>query len=70
MSDKWKCEQCSNEFSVGEGFLGSMEDFEFQMSKEDEQNKELMECSPFMNFVQLCQKCYDHKLKENGNSKK
>ena len=61
------CDECKCSFSISSGgFLGSLDDFEFQLSDKDKENKELMECSPFMDFVQLCNKCYRQK---NGSSK-
>lgn len=61
MTDFFICDKCNSQFKIGDGgFLGSMDDFEFQMSTEDKQNKELIECSPFMNYVQLCPKCYNN----------
>lgn len=59
------CDECSNQFEIGSGgFLGSLDDFEFQMSKDDDlKEQEAFECSPFMNYVQLCKKCYQNKIK-------
>lgn len=58
------CDECMEGFYIGEGFLGSLEDFEFQIS--DKNNKEIeeqkqFECSPFTNYVQLCNSCFSKK---------
>lgn len=58
------CDECSNHFYVGQGFLGSLDDFEFQISnKEDAEliEQSSFECSPFMNYVQLCNLCFSKK---------
>lgn len=54
------CDECGKRFEVGEGFLGSIDDFEFQMSDRDAIQEDV-ECSPFMNYVQLCNDCYKQK---------
>ena len=61
----FECDECGNQFSVGHGFLGSIGDFEFQMSDRDA-IKEDFECSPFMNYVQLCNDCYTNRLETDG----
>jgi hypothetical protein len=48
------CDECGAEFSVGKGFLGSIDDFE---------------CSPFMSYVQLCDNCYTKRLESDGKAK-
>lgn len=58
------CDECKKGFYIGQGFLGSLDDFEFQIS--DKQNKHIQEqqefeCSPFTNYVQLCNSCYSKK---------
>jgi hypothetical protein len=52
------CDECGEKFSVGRGFLGSKDDFEYQMTDRNESIDEV-ECSPFMNYVQLCDNCYN-----------
>lgn len=61
----FECDECGKQFSVGHGFLGSIGDFEFQMSDRNA-IKEDFECSPFMNYVQLCNDCYTHRLETDG----
>jgi hypothetical protein len=57
------CYECSNQFEIGSGgFLGSLDDFEFQMSGKDKEEQEFLECSPFMNYIQLCKKCYEKRV--------
>jgi len=57
------CDECKINFSIQSGgFLGSLEDFEFQMTKKDldsilEEQKNF-ECSPFLNYVSLCSMCF------------
>lgn len=54
------CDNCKTLFHVGDGFMGSLDDFEFQISDKSKiKDQEIFECSPFMNFVQLCKKCYN-----------
>ena len=53
----FECDECGAMFSVGQGFLGSKDDFEFQMSDRNEKIDDV-ECSPFTNYVQLCDGCY------------
>lgn len=55
----FSCDECEKKFSVGQGFLGSLNDFEFQMSDRSAINEDV-ECSPFMSYVQLCNHCYDN----------
>jgi hypothetical protein len=62
-SKDFECDECKFPFKVGQGFLGSMDDFEFQMSDRDESFSEF-ECNPFMDYVQLCNECYN-KRKNN-----
>jgi hypothetical protein len=59
----FECDECKVGFKVGQGFLGSMDDFEFQMSDRDESFSDF-ECNPFMDYVQLCNECYN-KRKNN-----
>jgi hypothetical protein len=59
----FECDECKVRFKVGQGFLGSMDDFEFQMSDRSENFSEF-ECNPFMDYVQLCNECYN-KRKNN-----
>ncbi|WP_438964745.1 hypothetical protein [Winogradskyella sp.] len=57
------CNECSNQFEIGSGgFLGSLDDFEFQMSTNDKEEQEFLECSPFMSYIQLCKKCYEKRV--------
>ena len=56
-NDDFTCDECGAKFSVGQGFLGSKDDFEFQMSDRNEKIDDV-ECSPFTNYVQLCDGCY------------
>lgn len=56
----FECDECGNGFSVGQGFLGSIGDFEFQMSDRNAIQEDV-ECSPFMNYVELCNDCYKQK---------
>jgi hypothetical protein len=60
------CDECGTKFAVGQGgFLGSIDDFEFQMSEQERKDfKDDFECSPFMNYVQLCRDCYKIKLEQ------
>lgn len=60
----FKCDECGKNFSVGQGFLGSMNDFEFQMSDRNAIQEEV-ECSPFMSYVQLCNDCYTKRLEQD-----
>lgn len=70
MTDLFLCDKCNSQFKIGDGgFLGSQEDFEFQMDRDDNSLKNeysSFECSPFMNYVQLCPKCYK---KDDSNDK-
>ncbi len=54
----FECDDCKVTFKVGEGFLGSIDDFEFQMSDRSESFDEF-ECNPFMDYVQLCNECHE-----------
>jgi hypothetical protein len=56
-NDDFTCDECGKKFSVGHGFLGSKDDFEFIMSDRTEKIDDV-ECSPFTNYVQLCDDCY------------
>jgi hypothetical protein len=56
-NDDFTCDECGKKFSVGQGFLGSKDDFEFIMSDRTEKIDDV-ECSPFTNYVQLCDDCY------------
>ena len=62
MSDKFVCDECEIEFSLGDGgFIGSIDDFEFRkLSNDDKILSELndIECSPFLSYVELCKDCY------------
>jgi len=62
-TNDFECDECQVRFKVGQGFLGSMDDFEFQMSDRSENFSEF-ECNPFMDYVQLCDECYN-KRKNN-----
>jgi hypothetical protein len=62
------CDECKTHFYVGQGFLGSLSDFEFQMNEGDVENQEQFECSPFMNYVQLCNSCLTSKQIENESN--
>lgn len=55
--ESFECDDCKIKFKVGEGFLGSIDDFEFQMSDRSESFDDF-ECNPFMDYVQLCNLCY------------
>ena len=63
------CDECGQMFSVGQGFLGSIGDFEFQMSDRSAIQEDV-ECSPFMSYVQLCDSCYTNRLETDDNSRK
>lgn len=65
----FECDECGNGFSVGQGFLGSIGDFEFQMSDRNAIQEDV-ECSPFMSYVQLCDSCYTNRLETDDNSRK
>lgn len=57
------CDECKASFSIQSGgFLGSLEDFEFQMNQEDtdaiQEEQGQFECSPFLNYVSLCNMCF------------
>lgn len=59
----FECDECKCTFEIGSGgFLGSLDEFEFQMNKEEadalKQEQSQFECSPFMNFVSLCNMCF------------
>jgi hypothetical protein len=56
----FECDECGQRFSVGQGFIGSIGDFEFQMSDRNAIQEDV-ECSPFMNYVELCNDCYKQK---------
>lgn len=60
-NEGWECEDCKEIFSIGNGFIGSIDDFEFQIREEDkkkiEEEQSQFECSPFMSFVVLCNSC-------------
>ena len=61
----FKCDVCNSYFLPSKDtFIGSFDDFEFIMDKGNvtEQVKDI-ECSPFMNYVQLCAECYKKKLR-------
>lgn len=58
------CDECGKKFSVGQGFLGSIDDFEFQMSDRNAIQEEV-ECSPFLNYVQLCNDCHTKRVEQN-----
>jgi hypothetical protein len=55
--DLWNCESCEAQFSIGQGVMGSPSDLELIENKEVND----LECSPFMDFVVLCTKCYEQK---------
>jgi len=57
------CDECKAHFNVGQGFLGSLDDFEFQMNEGDVEQNDQFECSPFVNYVQLCNSCLTEKQK-------
>jgi hypothetical protein len=67
-NEDFLCDECEKKFSVGQGFLGSIDDFEFQMSDRNAIQEEV-ECSPFMNYVQLCNDCYSKRIEGNGKDK-
>lgn len=63
----YRCDICDAYFVPSKDtFIGSVDDFEFIMDKGniEEQVKDI-ECSPFMNYTQLCANCYGNKLTEN-----
>ncbi len=65
----WKCDDCGTKFTIGNGFLGSINDFEYQMKKDElgkEDLQELGECHPFMSFVQLCNICKITRFKKRN----
>lgn len=62
------CDECKAHFYVGQGFLGSLSDFEFQMNEGDVENQEQFECSPFMNYVQLCNSCLTSKQNQDESN--
>jgi hypothetical protein len=77
LSDKddlyWDCDDCNNKFTLGNGFIGSINDFPYQMKKEDindDSFEGLGECHPFMSFVQLCDICMKKKYKKFKDGKK
>ena len=54
------CDNCEIQFSIGQGFLGSKEDFEvFVSSKKQERHESTheLECNPHMTMVSLCNDC-------------
>jgi len=66
----WKCDDCGTKFTIGNGFIGSINDFQYQMKKEElgEDDLEgLGECHPFMSFVQLCEICKLSRFKKHNN---
>jgi hypothetical protein len=63
-NESFKCDKCKCDFYIGGGFLGSFEDFEFQIDRNTIKEQDFLECSPFMNYIQLCTPCYNLKLKE------
>ena len=70
MSDKdFNSDECGNKFCVGQGFLGSLDDFEFQMSDRETRIDDF-ECSPFMSYVQLCNDCYTKRIEGSDELKK
>ena len=69
MSNKFVCDECEIEFSLGDGgFIGSLGDYEVEkLSTDDVHLRELLreiECHPFLEFVELCKDCY---LKKDKN---
>jgi hypothetical protein len=62
--NSFKCDRCDAYFvPSNQSFIGSIDDFEFIMDKGNiEEEVKGIECSPFMNYVQLCDKCYQKQL--------
>jgi hypothetical protein len=68
MSNKFNCDECEIEFSLGDGgFIGSLGDYEVEkLSTKDKHLRELLreiECHQFLEFVELCKDCYLQKDK-------
>ena len=61
--NKFTCDECSVLFEVGNGsFIGSLDDFEFIITKGDIENEITgIECSPFLQYVQLCANCHKNR---------
>lgn len=61
--NQFKCDECNVLFYIGNGsFVGSLDDFEFVKTKGDIEKEILgVECSPFMEYVQLCPNCYKNR---------
>lgn len=71
MSNKFNCDECEIEFSLGDGgFIGSLGDYEVEkLSTKDKHLRELLreiECHPFLEFVELCKDCYTKTKKDKG----
>ena len=69
MSNKFVCDECEIEFSLGDGgFIGSLGDYEVEtLSFEDKHLRERLreiECYPLLSFIELCKDCY---LKKDKN---
>ena len=63
MSNKFNCNKCDIEFSLGDGgFIGSLGDYEVEkLSTKDKHLRQKLreiECYPFLEFVELCKDCY------------
>jgi len=52
----WICDNCGTNFTLGNGFIGSVNDFEYHLHKSIPTDK-MMECNPFMSFIQMCNIC-------------
>jgi len=52
----FECDNCEFQFSIGQGFLGSKEDFMVFISNAISSNDDL-ECNPHMPMVSLCNDC-------------
>jgi hypothetical protein len=62
----WDCDKCPNRFTIGNGFIGSVNDLKYYLNK-DIPKDEIQECNPFMSFIQLCSACCEiEKYRKNG----
>ncbi len=72
MEDKFNCDECEIEFSLGDGgFIGSLKDYEVEtLSTEDKHLSErLREIGyyPLLSIVELCKDCYTKTNKDKYN---
>ena len=54
----WRCDDCGSNFTIGNGFLGSVNDLDGYFDKTKKANQ-IEECNPFMSFIQICDVCVE-----------